>query len=151
MKTKVYASSEERAVELLYERLGVLVLIKDKKGKPIKYVKKYPSLQQLITGCKEMKVSLPKNPKLYNVLLTMCRAGFTNIQRFPAPKDGIKSLTERALDKALKDLSSVPVARKGNKIVPPDDEIMPPKQELDKMEAEQAKREADKEATKDKE
>lgn len=133
---KEYASSEERAVDILYKRLGKMILIKDKDGKPKEWKTTYPPIADLIANCNKEKVKLPKSPKLHDVLLAMVKAGYNGVQRYPSPDQAIKSLSDRVFEKEQKDLG-FPVTQE--------------KAEVNTKEAEQAQREADKEATQEKE
>lgn len=144
MKTTIYASSEERAIFLLYEHLGQMVLIKDKDGKPVKWITKYPPLQHLIKSCKEMKVSLPKSPSMKAVLLAMCRSKHTDLMRYPAK---VESLTERALHRELEKLPRAPATKKGATKKDVSKPIDQKEAAINKMEAEQSDRETDKKTT----
>ena len=176
MEKKVYASSEEQAVDVLYQRLGKMTLITDKDGKPVRYERQYPSIKQLITNCKKEEIELPKNPKIKDVLLAMVRAGYTGDQQYASADLAIKSLSERVFEKAIKDtgISQKEEAPPATQEAPPAQEEAPPTQraaeqakidleqsEEDEIEAEikaeedsakeeQAQREADKKATLDK-
>lgn len=131
MKKKVYASSEERAADLLYERLGKMELIKDKDGKPKEYVKVYPTKAQLIAVCEKDGVDLPEKPKVKDILLEMARAGYPGIRSYPRA-----SLSERIFDKEQEKLG-FPVQDK-EKSKPVDEQ----QAAINKKEAEDAKLEA---------
>jgi len=103
METKTYASYEERAADLLYHRIGKLKLIKDKAGKPIKYVQEFPSIEQLINICRKEEIKLPKATEIKDILLAMVHAAYTAPQRHASPDLAIKSLEDRVIEKAYKD------------------------------------------------
>lgn len=106
MERTVYASSEERMVKLLYERLGTLQLLRDKKGNPLKWKKVYPPLEKLIAHCKKKEMDLPISPKLNDVLVAMVRAGYHNIHPSIVifPGSAIENLSDRVFDKAMKEI-----------------------------------------------
>lgn len=101
METKKYASSDEQVADLLGSRLSKLVLIKDEKGRPLKWVKVKPLIRELIASCKTNGIDLPKNPKLSDVLLAMVKGGYTDVQRNTSPPKAIKSLTQRAFEREV--------------------------------------------------
>ncbi len=134
---KEYASSEERAVDRLYQKLGKMTLIMDKDGKPKKWVTIYPPMKDLIAECGRQNIELPKTPKLHDVLLVMVKAGYNNIQHYPPPDQAIKSLDDRAFEKGQADLG-YPVAPGAEKSQPGDEQQV----KIYKKEAEDAKLEA---------
>jgi len=139
MERTTYTSSEERAVELLRERLGKLTLIKDKDGKPVKWEKKYPAISQLEANCKKEGIDLPKNPKINDILVAMVQAGYRGPQRYASPDTAIKNLSDRVFDKEMEDLDLPPG-------YPPPADPPKSKKKIDKQSkqvTEQAKRKVD--------
>lgn len=142
---KEYASSEERAVDVLYQRLGRMTLIKDKDGKPKEWKTLYPPMKDLIANCEGEGLELPKNPKLHDVLLTMVKAGYNNIQRYPSPDQAIKSLSDRVFAKEQEDLGFPvsPGAEKNQIVDKQQTDIYKKEVEDAKLEAQRARVEAD--------
>ncbi len=79
MKTLTYDSPEDRAADLLYERIGPLKLVKDKSVNYKRYVREYPSKEQLIAICKKEEIKLPKKKEVRDLIVALVRAGYNGI------------------------------------------------------------------------
>jgi len=111
---KTFASEEDQAVHSLYTRLGKMKLIMDKDGKPLKWTTVYPSLKQLIAICKKRPITLPKNPKIADVLLAMFRSGYSIIEYPTSPADKIEDWDENVFNKEIRQLGFYKIPKGAN-------------------------------------